>query len=74
MGAAFLSAHAGIAGKALVDNSASYIKHWLAKLRGDNKLVIQAAGLAQKASDFILGVTFDSPAKVNDSDAEQAPA
>lgn len=58
MGAAFLSAHAGIA-NATLDNSASYIKGWLKKLREDNKLVVFAAAQAQKASDYILNVKFE---------------
>ncbi len=35
--------------------SASYLQHWIRKLKGDPKLAVQAAGAAQKAADFILG-------------------
>lgn len=58
MGAAFLCGHIGIE-SATVDNSASYIAGWLEKLRDDRKLVVQAAGQAQKAVDFILGTKFE---------------
>jgi len=58
MGAAFLSGHCGIEDQTL-DNSASYIQGWLGRLREDPTLVVKAAGLAQKASDYILGTTFD---------------
>ena len=53
MGAAFLCGHCGI--DTTIDNSAAYIKGWLSKLRNDTKVVIMAAGKAQKASDYILG-------------------
>jgi antirestriction protein ArdC len=51
--ATFLCNRAGIEQKTL-DNSASYIQGWLAKLKHDPKLVILAAAQAQKATDFIL--------------------
>ena len=54
MGAAFLSGHAGFAHVTL-DNSAAYIRGWLNRLRNDHKLLIQAAGKAQKAADYIIG-------------------
>lgn len=59
MGAAFLAAHSGINGEALQDNSAAYIAHWLEKLQNDPRMVVQAAGQAQKAADLILGVQFE---------------
>ncbi len=51
MGAAFLCAFCGIEGKL---QHPEYIKNWLQVLKEDNKAIIQAAGLAQKAADFIL--------------------
>lgn len=59
MGAAFLCGHTGI-DPATVEQSASYVKSWLGKLRDDRKLVVTAAAQAQKASDFILGVKPES--------------
>jgi antirestriction protein ArdC len=55
MGAAFLCGHAGIVERT-IDNSAAYVASWLSRLKNDPKLVITAAGQAQKAADFILGV------------------
>jgi hypothetical protein len=55
MGAAFLCGHYGIENTTL-DQSASYIQHWLERLRDDRKLVVHAAAQAQKACDFILDV------------------
>jgi antirestriction protein ArdC len=40
--------------------SAAYIDHWLGELRRDPKLVVHAAGKAQKAADLILGRTYDA--------------
>ncbi len=53
MGAAFLCGHCAIE-QQTIDQSASYIQSWLAKLKEDRKLVVQAAAQAQKACDFIL--------------------
>lgn len=38
-----------------VENSASYIDSWKRVIKADSKLVLQAAGLGQKAADYILG-------------------
>jgi antirestriction protein ArdC len=53
-GAAFLCAHAGIEQRTL-DNSAAYIGSWISVLRGDSRLVVEAAAAAQRATDWILG-------------------
>jgi antirestriction protein ArdC len=60
MGAAFLSGHAGIIERTL-DNSAAYIQSWLARLKEDRRLIVQAAAQAQRAADFILGRKYDEP-------------
>lgn len=54
MAAAFLCGHCAIENKT-IEQSAGYIDHWLASLKDDRKLVVQAAAQAQKACDFILG-------------------
>ena len=53
IGAAFLSAECGVA--STVEHSAAYIDGWLDALRRDKTLIIQAAGKAQRATDWILG-------------------
>lgn len=53
MGAAFLCGEVGIENRT-IDNSAAYIRGWLSKLKDDKRLLVFAAGAAQKASDFIL--------------------
>lgn len=55
MGAAMLC---GIAGIDNLDQSAAYVDGWLERLRGDRRLVVQAAAQAQKGADLILGTTF----------------
>lgn len=57
MGAAFLCGECAIVERTL-DNSAAYVAGWLARLKGDAKLVVQAAAQAQKAADFILARQF----------------
>lgn len=59
MGAAFLCGHAGIENTTL-ENSAAYIQGWLKALKNDKTLLVQAAGQAQKASDYILNVKPDA--------------
>jgi antirestriction protein ArdC len=53
MGAAMLCAESGIF-QETEENSAAYIASWLTKLANDTKLIVHAAGKAQKAVDFIL--------------------
>lgn len=42
----------------LIEDSASYIDGWLSVLKGDSKAVVIAAAQAQRAADFIRGVTY----------------
>ena len=53
-GASFLCGAAQI-DNTTVKNSASYINSWKKAIKADVKLVIQAAGMGQKAADYILG-------------------
>ena len=61
MGAAFLCAETGISAP-VIENQASYIASWLKALNNDKKLIVTAAGAAQKAVDYILNRTFGEPA------------
>jgi antirestriction protein ArdC len=54
MSAAFLSSDAGIQ-PAVIENQAAYIAGWCQKFKDDKKLVIAAAGQAQRAADWIRG-------------------
>lgn len=55
MGSAFLCGHCEIL-PATIDDSAAYLQCWIRALKGDSKLVIQAASQAQKASEYLLGI------------------
>lgn len=59
MGAAFLNATAGIS-PPTIEQSAAYIDNWKTILKGDKRLVVTAAGAAQKAADWILGSEFST--------------
>jgi antirestriction protein ArdC len=59
MGAAFLSAIAGIANEHTDRNTTAYIQNWIAKLEEDDRLIVHAAANAQSAVDLILGGTFE---------------
>lgn len=65
MGAAFLAAACGIE-HATLENSAAYLQGWLSVLRTDAKAVIIAAAQAQRAADYIQGITYAS----NQTEAE----
>jgi antirestriction protein ArdC len=54
MTAAMLCGVAGIEQKTL-ENSAAYLKTWIARLKSDSRLLVSAASQAQKAADFIQG-------------------
>jgi len=71
MSAAFLCANAGIENITL-DNSAAYIAGWLKKLKSDTKMVVIAAGQAQKSADHILGKSQAAPAAPVAKDDEGA--
>lgn len=53
LGSAYLSSFTGIMNKS-IQNSAAYIQGWLRKLRDDKRFIVQAGGMAQRATDFIL--------------------
>ncbi|MDY0058876.1 MAG: zincin-like metallopeptidase domain-containing protein [Myxococcota bacterium] len=65
-GAAFLCAHTGIVDRTL-DNSVAYIRGWRKRLDANPRWVVQAAGLAAHAVDYVLGV---HPAALLPDDAE----
>lgn len=53
IGAGMLSASVGIQ-NFTIDNQAAYIQGWIRTLKEDKRLIVHAAGAAQKATDFIL--------------------
>lgn len=53
LGASFLCAMTGISPK-VEDNSIAYIQNWVARFKEDKKMIVSAAGKAQKAVDWIM--------------------
>lgn len=70
MTSSFLSAHCGFTEMEQPTNHAAYIANWLQALQNDPKLVVTAAGKAQKAADHILGT--DKKAEEVESEEEKA--
>lgn len=54
LGAAFLAADLGLSPEPR-DEHASYIAHWIEKLRSDTRFIFQAATHAQRAADYLHG-------------------
>jgi antirestriction protein ArdC len=52
MGAAMLCGVSGI--EVQKENTAAYIQHWIERFKDDKKLLVSAAGQAQKAADSII--------------------
>ena len=58
--AAFLCAIANIENENTERNTTAYIQNWISKLQEDNRLIIHAAGNAQRGVDSILGISFEN--------------
>lgn len=57
IGAATLVSHANLETSASFKNSAAYIQSWLKVLQNDKRFITTAAGKAEKAVNYILGIT-----------------
>ena len=55
LGSAFLVNHAGLETSSSFRNSAGYIQAWLKALKDDKRLIVSAAGKADKTVNLILG-------------------
>ena len=55
LGASFLVNHLGLETPSSFKNNAAYIEHWLDVLKEDKRLLVTAAGQADKAVHLILG-------------------
>ena len=60
LGASFLVNHLGIETPSSFRNNAAYIEHWLGVLKEDKRLLVSAAGQADKAVRLILGEEADN--------------
>ena len=68
IGSAYLMSFSGIETPSSFQNSAAYIAGWLKALKDDKRLIISAAGKAEKAVHFILGETAVDAGKEEQSD------
>jgi len=59
IGACFLAAQCGldITENKLLTNGASYLNSWLKALKNDKTMIVRAAGQAQKAVNYVLGLS-----------------
>ncbi|MBR4234917.1 MAG: DUF1738 domain-containing protein [Clostridia bacterium] len=55
IGSAALVHHCGMETASSFRNSAAYVANWLTALKNDKRLIVSAAGKAEKAVNFILG-------------------
>lgn len=55
MGAAMLCSNCGIDNNSAFRNSVAYIQNWMTALKNDPKMIVWAAGRAEKAARYILG-------------------
>ena len=69
MSAAFLCGHAGIH-PTVIGNQAAYLDGWLKVIKADKKLVIAAAGQAQRSADWIRGERGQQVDTVRTAEAE----
>ena len=69
IGSAYLAALTGINSSAVVQNQAAYLQNWATAIKADADLVMYAAGRAEKAADFIIGVSAPVPASAIGTDA-----
>jgi antirestriction protein ArdC len=58
IGSALLLAECGLF-EECADKNASYCQHWINELKADSKLIVRAAGKAQRAVDLVLGRKWD---------------
>ena len=54
LGAAFLCNASGIDNT--IENNAAYLQSWMKAFKSDPKMLVQAAGKAQKAANYVLGI------------------
>ncbi len=73
MSAAFLCAVANIS-PPTIEQSAAYLRGWITALKGDKRLVVAAAGAAQKSADWILGERFEGATRASPGDEPPARA
>lgn len=72
MGANFLLSYCGIDSEKLVENSAAYLTNWMERIASEPKLVVSAAGKAQKRFDKVLELLGVKVEAVEETETAQA--
>jgi antirestriction protein ArdC len=62
MTSAFLCAKCGIDNE-VIESQASYIEGWMKAIKDDHRLIVTAASQAQRAANYIQGITYEIPTK-----------
>jgi antirestriction protein ArdC len=62
MTSAFLCSKCGIDNN-VIRNQAAYLKGWMKAISDDHRLIVMAAGQAQRAANYIQGITHEVPTK-----------
>jgi antirestriction protein ArdC len=62
MTSAFLCAKCGI-DSAVIETQASYLRNWTDAIKDDHRLIVSAASQAQRAANYIQGITKELPNK-----------
>ena len=60
LGSSYICGQLGITTDTSEKNSAGYIQSWLQSLKNDKKMIVWAASRAEKAANYILGITAES--------------
>jgi antirestriction protein ArdC len=63
IGSVFLCSMLGVKSEPSPAN-AQYLNHWMEVIKKDKKAIVKAFGLAQKASDFVLGIEYKQEEKL----------
>lgn len=73
MGANFLMSYCGIDSETVCDNSAAYLSGWMSRIASEPKLLISAAGKAQRRFDKILEkLGVKAPAETEETELKEA--
>lgn len=70
-GTAFLCAFTGVENLLTQENSTGYIESWAAVFRRDSRILLRAAGAAQRAADYLRG-KISAPVSEVDPNSSQA--
>ena len=74
MTAGILCSQTGIETKQTLNNTAAYLRGWIKALKDDPRMLLWAAGRAQKAADYITDSQWQPPTEDSDDSGSEKPA